>query len=249
MIRGDCFHCGEAYTKHGMSRHLRACLPESPGESTLHLRVAGARRTDYWLHLAVEADATLATLDSFLRRFWLECCGHMSAFTVGDTWYERPYSDDDPPIGSGTTRRSMDVSIGSVAGSADGEFDYEYDFGSTTALEIRVVDADGWAVETLADRVADSVAVDDEKTTDAGTSSVGEADDEIVLLARNRPPEIDCGSCGAPATKVCETCLWERGPDAWLCEACASTHEDDCSRPSYLPYVNSPRVGVCGYTG
>ncbi|GAB7091204.1 hypothetical protein JCM18237_14750 [Halorubrum luteum] len=240
MTQGDCHLCGEPYTKRGMSRHLRACLPDSPGDSTLHLRIAGARRTDYWIHLAVAADTTLATLDAFLRRLWLECCGHMSAFEIGSVWYEKPHSDDQPSAGLGTTRRSMDVPIGSVVESDDGEFAYEYDFGTTTALEVRVVDVGDWNVETLADRRADATATDGEAAIE---------DDGIVLLARNHPPEVDCGSCGDPATTVCTTCLRERGPDAWLCEACASAHEDDCVRPTYLPYVNSPRAGVCGYTG
>jgi len=233
MTDGDCYLCGETYTKRGMSRHLRACLPDDDGETTLHLRVAGERRTDYWIHLAVEAETTLATLDGFLRRFWLECCSHMSAFTVGNTRYERPYSDDEPPIGLRTVRRAMDAPIGSVV-DADAEFTYEYDFGSTTTLEIRVVDIGSWDLEALADQGTDAVTADTDGT---------------VLLARNHEPEISCGSCGEPAANVCQTCLWERGPDAWLCESCADAHEDDCDRPSYLPKVNSPRTGVCAYTG
>ena len=234
MTDGDCYRCGESYTKRGMSRHLRACLPDSDGEATLHLRIAGARRSDYWLHLALEGETTLATLDSFLRRLWLECCSHMSAFTVGNVRYEKPYTDDEPAIGLRTERRPMDVPIGSVVGATDEEFGYEYDFGSTTALEIRVVDVGGWDLESLAER---------------GTDAVTAGPDEIALLARNHEPEIACGSCDEPAETVCQTCLWERGPDAWLCEACADAHEDDCTRPSYLPRVNSPRTGVCAYAG
>ena len=33
------------------------------------------------------ADATLADLDRFLRDIWLECCGHMSQFTIGKARY------------------------------------------------------------------------------------------------------------------------------------------------------------------
>jgi hypothetical protein len=236
MTQGDCHLCGEAYTKRGMSRHLRACLPESPGDSALHLRIADARRTDYWIHLAVATDTTLASLDSFLRRFWLECCGHMSAFEIGSVWYEKPTSEGELSIGLGPTPRSMDVPIGSVVEPDDDEFVYEYDFGTTTALDIRVVDAGSWSVDALADRLTGDLARNGDETG-------------IVLLARNRPPEVDCGVCGDPATQVCTTCLRERGPDAWLCASCASDHEEDCARPTYLPYVNSPRTGVCGYTG
>ena len=67
----------------------------------------------------------------------------------------------------------------------------------------------------------------------------------IQVLARNTPPLIPCGVCGQPATKVCSQCVYDEG--GWLCEACATTHE--CGQDMLLPVVNSPRVGMCGYTG
>jgi len=92
MTDGECYLCAESYTKRGMSRHLQACLPESDDSTiTYHLRITGAQRPDYWLHLLIEAEIMLSTLDSFFREFWLECCGHMSAFTIGSTRYEKPY--------------------------------------------------------------------------------------------------------------------------------------------------------------
>jgi hypothetical protein len=70
-------------------------------------------------------------------------------------------------------------------------------------------------------------------------------DKPIAVLARNEPPEIACSECGRPATQVCVECIWEgRG---WLCEECAEDH--DCDEYLRLPVVNSPRVGVCSYTG
>jgi hypothetical protein len=44
------------------------------------------------------------------------------------------------------------------------------------------------------------------------------------------PPLISCEVCGKPATEVC-----------------AGEHE--CGEEMLLPVVNSPRVGMCGYTG
>lgn len=68
----------------------------------------------------------------------------------------------------------------------------------------------------------------------------------IKLLARNNPPEINCIVCGKPATEVCTECLWsDKG--AVFCDKCADSH--DCDEDMFLPVVNSPRVGVCGYTG
>lgn len=67
----------------------------------------------------------------------------------------------------------------------------------------------------------------------------------IHVLARNEPPVIPCVSCGKPAAQVCTECI---DSDAgWLCDTCAADHE--CGEEMLLPVVNSPRVGVCGYTG
>ena len=60
------------------------------------------------------------TLDRFLRDIWLECCGHESAFFVGN--YEQ---------------LSKNTMVGMLH---DGlKLHYEYDFGSTTELTITVV--------------------------------------------------------------------------------------------------------------
>jgi len=68
---------------------------------------------------------------------------------------------------------------------------------------------------------------------------------KIRLLARNEPPVIPCSHCGKPATTICLECVYSG--EGCLCEACASKHE--CDEEMSLPVVNSPRVGVCGYTG
>ncbi len=75
---------------------------------------------------------------------------------------------------------------------------------------------------------------------------VGEAQGKsIQVLARNEAPLISCEVCGKPATEVCAQCIYEgRG---WLCDACSEEHE--CGEEMLLPVVNSPRVGMCGYTG
>ncbi len=67
----------------------------------------------------------------------------------------------------------------------------------------------------------------------------------IQVQARNTPPLILCGVCGKPATEVCSQCVYDE--QGWLCEACAKAHE--CGEGILLPVVNSPRVGMCGYTG
>ncbi len=236
MTDGTCFLCGETYTKRGMARHLRSCLPEEQTgtKPVVVFRIAGEHRTDYWLHAAVDATTTLATLDSFLRGFWLECCGHMSAFTVGDVRFVRPYSGDEMATSFGIRRRSMDDTIELALPPEVDEFGYEYDFGSTTALVVRDVARGHWDLAELA-------------ATSEREDTVEQ--DGIVLLTRNDRPDCACTTCGDPASEICQTCLRTRGPEALFCRDCADDHEAGCDRPAYLPVVNSPRSGVCGYTG
>lgn len=239
MTDGHCVVCGESYTKRGMTRHLGTCLdalPDADGTSLVHLHVTATGRSDYWLHLAVRETTTLDALDEFLRDLWLECCEHMSAFTVGDSQYTRPCSPDGSMPMLGAERRSMDASLATVldgdAADKRQEFPYEYDFGTTTELSVRVVDTGRWDLATV-----------DLAASEAPTG------DGVYLLARNEAPDIDCAECGSAAATVCQPCLFDGGSAAWLCEDCARDHETDCDRPTLLPRRNSPRTGVCGYTG
>jgi len=67
----------------------------------------------------------------------------------------------------------------------------------------------------------------------------------VRLLVRNDPLTWTCGVCGKRATLVC--CAHELDSSPFVCAA----HENDhpCSDATFLPVVNSPRMGVCGYTG
>ena len=67
----------------------------------------------------------------------------------------------------------------------------------------------------------------------------------VRLLARNEPPVWHCRVCGAPATALCCYCAAERDP--LFCDEHSSQHR--CGDEALLPVVNSPRIGVCGYTG
>ncbi len=114
--------------------------------------------------------------------------------------------------------RSLGVSL-EKALKVGQKFRYEYDFGSTTELNLRVAGE------------REGVLMDEE--------------DDIHVLARNIPPEYKCVRCGKPATRVAA------GYDGWgveehaYCDACSKKAKED----GWLPIVNSPRVGVCAYTG
>ncbi len=65
--------------------------------------------------------------------------------------------------------------------------------------------------------------------------------DVIRILARNNPYAFACESCGKDAVGLCVEC------EDFVCERCQDSHE--CGEDMILPVVNSPRMGVCGYSG
>ena len=70
----------------------------------------------------------------------------------------------------------------------------------------------------------------------------------IYLMARNKMPESVCAECGKLSGWLCMECLIEEGEWTTLCEKHAETHpHDNYGEPIEL--VNSPRLGMCGYTG
>lgn len=215
-----------------MNRHLRSCLPPSAdGSHSIVLRISGTHRGDYWIHLLVDRETTLSALDSFLRDFWVECCHHLSSFEIGNV----DYSNDNPGVfGSEPQRgRSMDLSLGDVLDRHTAEeFSYVYDWGSSTHLTVSVVETGSWMPS----------AIDSDSEEDSSTGY-----QELSLLTRNEHPQRECTSCGDSADQICQGCLSRRGPDALYCQACADDH--NCERPQFLPVMNSPRSGVCGYRG
>jgi len=221
--KGQCHLCHGSFAKTVMTRHLQKCLasaaapPRRPAtlkaQKTFYLLVEGRYEPHYWLHLEAPAAASLEQLDRFLRGIWLECCGHLSAFTVGGERYAVSPSRDSF---FGDADQSMKKKLYAIL-SPGLVFEHEYDYGSTTHLKLKVLG-------------------EGEQATGSG---------KIAILARNDPPEIKCESCAQPATKVCSGCIYN--DPAWYCDACAEEHE--CGEEMMLPVVNSPRVGVCGYTG
>lgn len=69
--------------------------------------------------------------------------------------------------------------------------------------------------------------------------------DVVRLLARNNEPVWSCTECDDTATFLCSYCVDAGG--AFVCEAHIDDHE--CGDEAMLPVVNSPRMGVCAYTG
>lgn len=119
--KGQCYLCGSAYTKTGMRAHLLKEHDSTAEEQLCYLiRVEGKYSPDHWIYLDMPVTASLSSLDTFLRKIWLECCGHMSMF------YLSGYQE------IGQTAKLSRFLPGD-------KINYDYDMGSTTTLVITIV--------------------------------------------------------------------------------------------------------------
>ncbi len=223
---GKCQLCQETFSKQAMSRHLKSCIEKAASQETAAVRKAKSADTFliavegrdlpfYWMHLEARANAKLKDIDDLLRDIWLECCGHLSSFTAGGVRYD--VLPDDDPWGFGEeSSKGMDVKL-SDAISPGMKIEYEYDFGTTTELTLKVIS----------------------RHKNRSLKKAAE------ILARNEDPQIPCSYCGAVAKEVCSYCIYEGG--CWMCKKCRRKH--GCEQEAFLPVLNSPRTGMCGYTG
>ena len=68
----------------------------------------------------------------------------------------------------------------------------------------------------------------------------------ITLMARNEMPGEECVECRQPAQWLCMECLYEDGEWRTFCDEHLK-HDHDEYEPMQL--VNSPRMGMCAYSG
>jgi hypothetical protein len=212
--RGRCAFCGHETAKGSMGRHLAACpgrqdqIASGPAigpQTLIHLRMQDADGGAFWFDAEVRGSATLADIDSYLRAIWLECCGHLSRFSLGG-WGGREMS----------MRRRVDAVF------ADGvELTHIYDFGTQSVTQVRAV---------------------------GSREAVPLGPRPMVLMARNLAPEVVCIECDQPATHLCEECQLDWDSPGVLCAQHAKVHpHEEYGQP--IEIVNSPRLGLCGYTG
>ncbi|MGA2663277.1 MAG: hypothetical protein ABSH34_37865 [Verrucomicrobiota bacterium] len=236
LTSATCRLCGRTTGKRQATNHLKSCWERhaiaGPGKRAgrwFHLVVQARHAPDYWLHMQAPGHRAFGELDSVLRRLWLECCDHLSAFEFPVKQPPRPRGF---PSDFGAMMAALNQGAAELTPDDDetlmGEtlesrlqpgtaFSHQYDFGSTTHLELRV----------------------------AGEHPAPAIKGEFKLLARNEPRVFACSVCGKPATQFCQECA-DTG-EADLCDGCARVHE--CGSDALVPLINSPRLGVCGYCG
>ncbi len=131
---GTCAYCGEIITKRGVVKHLDKCpkrqealfaadASSRPVETLWHLRVQDSYDKDFWLDLEMVGSASLDKLDKYLRSIWLECCGHLSKFTIGG-WGGQDI---------GKARKANAIFEPGLV------LRHLYDFGTTSETDIKVV--------------------------------------------------------------------------------------------------------------
>lgn len=155
----------------GIAKHLQTCKKRvnlcekaEKTEKYFELLLYGAYNKDYWLIIQIKENATLDDLDRFIRDIWVECCGHLSVFEIDGVSYERKPDDD---FGWGEPAKSTNHTLKQVL-TTGMIFNYEYDFGSTTEIMVKVLDH----------------------------YSAQKQNEKVVILSRNNPPEFACSICG-----------------------------------------------------
>ena len=186
LSKGRCYYCQAIISKNGMTRHLRACekrklkIKSSKNSMLLnqkifHIVIDDAYLKEYWLHIEVSGKLMLYELDQFIRDIWVECCDHLSAFEIDNTRYFSTYDKSMSVFRffSDIKDRDMDIELGEILKKGK-KFKYKYDFGSTTELDLKVVD-----------------------------ERVGKFNRRnIEIMARNLPPQFKCSICGKKAKYI-----------------------------------------------
>ncbi len=199
----------------GLKKHFAKCSKrleainnvkeKSKEQEFYHLQVQDAWRKEFWLHLEINGSDQLIDLDDYLRSIWLECCDHLSQFSIGG-WQGEEISK---------TKRIKEIFKAGIV------LTHIYDFGTSSETLIKFVDMrKGKALSKY----------------------------PIYLMGRNNLPEVFCMECDRIALWLCMECMYEYDETGFLCDVHAETHpHDDYGDP--LSLVNSPRLGLCGYSG
>ena len=195
----------------------------------------------HWMMLIVQPTTSLRQLDQFLRDLWLECCGHMSHFQIGNIQYSAcvPGPGDLPMFDTDLAEPDEQHMVHTVEETTamGQQFRHEFDYGDTTCLDLECVAA----LPVPYEYVQEFINPPDE--------TQGHHDDFITIVGRNLPPE-RCFTCGAVAhwryyeNPYIHVPPEEGGPivaPPYFCNDCAP-------RDVTLSELrNSPRVGVGCY--
>jgi len=133
--KGTCTYCGKMLSKAGITKHLTTCperqqaiaaaeAQKGSSELLVHLRIQDAYQKEFWLNLEMRGSKSLQDLDDYLRAIWLECCGHLSQFSLGGAFAHEV----------GMRRKIGDIfEVGS-------ELTHVYDFGTSSETTVKCIE-------------------------------------------------------------------------------------------------------------
>ncbi len=218
---GRCALCGKRTTKAAMTRHLEGCPADHE-----HSRGRPARL----LHLRAE--------DAYSPLFWLDVemkakatLAELDAF-LREIWLECCGHLSAFDI-EGATYNVLPYSGGPPLGDP-----------AERSMNVKLEDVVD--VQTRFHHTYDFGTSTELKlrVVDEREGRIGR--EPLRILSRNEAPVWICALCDQPATQICTYCMYEL-EHPFYCEAHAEDH--DCEEEALLPVVNSPRMGMCGYTG
>ena len=243
LLRADDVrsHAATCFTDAVRSRYIVRDVDERYARSQPLLIWVRSDELRHWMMLVVQPTASLRQLDQFLRDQWLECCGHMSHFEIGDTQYSAcvPGPGDPPRFDTDLAESDEQHMVHTVEETiAMGQkFRHEFDYGDTTCLDLELVALLPVPYEYVKEFI------------NPPGGAQGHFDDFITVVARNLSPE-RCFTCGAVAhwryyeNPYVHIPPEEGGPivgPPYFCNDCAP-------REVMLSKLrNSPRVGVGCY--
>ena len=132
---GRCNFCKKIISGNMIKKHLLSCAErkkanesEKPAVSIFMVKAGSG---PFWIYFEIGSSALLEDIDNFLRDIWLECCGHLSMFAIGNNTYmsnpQKEYGD-----------KNMDIQLKRILHPGI-KFNHEYDFGTTTKLLLECI--------------------------------------------------------------------------------------------------------------
>jgi B-box zinc finger len=198
---GTCYLCNQTFNHRSIKKHIEKCIKNhtlSQSKENIFLIKIYCSQA-FWLFIEIKASASLSDLDDYLRTIWLECCGHLSQFTI----LSQRYTSIDGM--NQTIDQILDVST---------SFDYEYDFGDTTKLEgivissypgqlenqIRLIARNHLPAEIVCENCEKQAAIIckecEELVCEECKENHSECEEDDILPVINSPRMGICGYCG-----------------------------------------------------
>ena len=251
---GWCHICGDVIRANDAKAHTQTCImykaqrrytvrkmDKRYARSMPIMIWVRSEQLQHWMILVVQPTTSLRQLDHFLRDQWLECCGHLSQFEIGQTTYSScvPGPDDDPTFDNDLTEDNDQHMVHTVEEtiSHGQRFNYEFDYGDTTCLNLEHVAALPIPYHYVPEFI------------NPPRQAEHYTEEFITVMARNRPTE-RCYTCRETAQwRYHENPYVEVPPEQgrpivappYFCNACAP---DDIA---LVALRNTPRSGVGCY--